>query len=100
MYRQDAVASVIQSTSRRPSLAVVLAAIVGVVLAGVGGLYVGHEYHPATKAYLQQTYPEVYNGVVVALGGKVVGKHDSKGGKAAGGKPVAGKVDGKKKWFF
>jgi hypothetical protein len=101
VYRQESVAKVIQRTSRRPSLAAVALGLVGAALAVLGGVFLGHEYHPPTKAYLQQAYPATYDRVVEALGGAgartaagtTAGKHGGKQG---------GKGDEKKskKWPF
>ena len=101
VYRQESVAKVIQRTSRRPSLVAVALGLVGAALAVLGGVFLGHEYHPPTKAYLQQAYPATYDRVVEVLGGAGARKAAGKAGGKQGGKQ-GGKGDEKKskKWPF
>jgi len=110
VYRQESVAKVIQRTSRRPSVAAVVLGLVGAALAVLGGVFLGHEYHPPTRSYLQQAYPAMYDRVVEALGDTGVHKATGKAGKHGAGKHGAGKHGAKqggkgdekksKKWPF
>lgn len=102
VYRQESVAKVIQRTSRRPSLAAVALGLVGAALAVLGAVFLGHEYHPPTRAYLQQAYPATYDRVLEALGGAGAHKATGKAAGKAGGKHGGKQGDEKKskKWPF